>query len=188
MEAKDPLLEGKLVRDFVRGKVLVDVTKPLPTGCWIPRVDLPKLWVVYKYERLQNLCLNYGVLGHEQKHCKAPKAMATFNTSFPKYAYCVPAARPLANMLEEHKMRKAKHTNPQSAASNNVPTGTQKDQDLQSFYNEVIGNVYAWKGSKEDFRKFINVCFPTEPPRVATVNKEANEENPNTSPYTVPTV
>lgn len=43
MEIEDPLVNGTLVRDFIRGRVLVDVSKPLPTGCWVPRVGLPRL-------------------------------------------------------------------------------------------------------------------------------------------------
>lgn len=43
------------------------------------------IWVVYRYERLQNLCYNYGIIGHEQKHCKKPIAMSPVNPLQPKY-------------------------------------------------------------------------------------------------------
>lgn len=112
VDIEDPLADGQLVRDFVRGKVLVDTTKPLPTGCWIPRVGLPNLWVVYRYKRLQDLCFNCGVIGHEQKYCKHPRAMASYNPNIPKYNQnlCVPTARPIANLLEEHRRRNQRNT------------------------------------------------------------------------------
>lgn len=43
VEMEEPIVDGKIVRDYIRVRVLVDVTKPLLVRCWILRVDLPKL-------------------------------------------------------------------------------------------------------------------------------------------------
>lgn len=43
MEVENPIVEGNIVRNLIRARVMVNVTKTLPVGCWIPTVDLPKL-------------------------------------------------------------------------------------------------------------------------------------------------
>lgn len=70
IEVEEPIVEGRVLRTFVRENVQLDITKPLPSGCWVPRKYLPKIWVIYKYERLQDLCFNYGIIGHKQRTCK----------------------------------------------------------------------------------------------------------------------
>lgn len=67
---EDPFVDGKVVRNFVRAKVLMDVWKPFSAGVFIPRPGLTNIWVSMKYEKLQQLCLRCGILDHEQKSCK----------------------------------------------------------------------------------------------------------------------
>lgn len=67
IEAEDPRLDGQLVRNFIRARVEINILQPLSTGCWVPRKDLPRTRVLIKYERLQDLCFNCGVIGHEQR-------------------------------------------------------------------------------------------------------------------------
>lgn len=67
VEIEEPIVEGKILRTFIRANVIIDITKPLSSGCWIPKKDLPKIWAIYKYERLQDLCFNCGVIGHEPR-------------------------------------------------------------------------------------------------------------------------
>lgn len=43
VEVEGPMYEGKQLRNFISARVVLVVTKPLPSGCWIPRVDLPKI-------------------------------------------------------------------------------------------------------------------------------------------------
>lgn len=52
MEVEEPIINGRIIRTFIRARVELDITKPLPSGCWIPRKDLPKICAIYKYERL----------------------------------------------------------------------------------------------------------------------------------------
>lgn len=46
LEVEDPFVEGRINRNYVGARALMDITKPFPIGCWIPRVDLPKLWIM----------------------------------------------------------------------------------------------------------------------------------------------
>lgn len=50
LDVEDPMVDGNLLRSFMRVRVCLNVNNPLPTGCWIPRKDLPKLWVFFRYE------------------------------------------------------------------------------------------------------------------------------------------
>ncbi|KAJ1415409.1 Zinc finger, CCHC-type [Sesbania bispinosa] len=106
MEVENPLVEGKLLKTFIRVRVLIDIKKAIATGCWVPRRDLPKLWIIFKYEKLQGVCFNCGLLGHEQRSCKEIKVMAAYNQSLPKYApkLGVPPAKPLNIIIQEQKV------------------------------------------------------------------------------------
>lgn len=112
MEIEEPIIEGKIVRHFVRGRVQVDVTKPLPIGCWIPRVNLPRLWVFYRYERLLDLCFNCGILGHEQKGCEKPRVMTSFNPYLPKYTHrlSVQASKSVDAIVRGFERKKRRRT------------------------------------------------------------------------------
>lgn len=85
VEIEDSIVVGRILRTFIKEKVQLDVTKPLPSWCWIPRKNLPKIWAIYKYERFQDLCFNCGVLGHEKRTCKIPRGTSTYCSSIPKY-------------------------------------------------------------------------------------------------------
>lgn len=81
-------------------KVFVDTSKPLATRFLVPRKDLPKTWAFLKYEKLQGFCYGCGLIGHEQKNCKQPKAMVVYNPKIPKYTQNlgVSTARTLASI------------------------------------------------------------------------------------------
>lgn len=85
LEVDDPTKTGDLSRHFLRARVEVDVTKPLWSGRWIQKSPKEKIWIHFKYERLQRLCYNCGLFGHEQKTCKSDKVMAARNKFEPKY-------------------------------------------------------------------------------------------------------
>lgn len=68
-------------------------------GCWVPRNNLPKVWISFKYEKLQDLCFNCGVIGHEQRFCKEDKETPS------RYGQrlSVPPAKEWSLILEERK-------------------------------------------------------------------------------------
>lgn len=82
---EDPFVGNKIVRGFMRARVQVEINKPLITGFWLPRKDLPKTWICIYYEKLQDFCYNCGRLGHGQKDCMEEKAMALWNSERPRY-------------------------------------------------------------------------------------------------------
>lgn len=82
-------------------------------------------------------------------------------------------------MLVENQRRKTKHTKQQNQETNTetqpkiqTPPSEppQPDPNLQAFYNEVMGNVFAWKNRQEDFKRFLNSCFPFTQPSQAQSN------------------
>lgn len=85
IDIEDSIIEGRILRTFMRARIEIDVTKPLPTGCWVPRKNLPKIWVIYRYERLQDLCFKCGALGHEQRAYTIPTVMSTYCSSTPNF-------------------------------------------------------------------------------------------------------
>lgn len=111
VEIEDPIQEGQLVRHFIRAKIRINVLLPFSTGCWIPRRNLPKAWVIFKYEKLQNLCFNCGVIGHEQRSCKEEKEVSPFNRDMPRYGarLSVPPAKELSLIMEEKEKWKQRN-------------------------------------------------------------------------------
>lgn len=100
LEVENALVDGNLYRDFMSVRVQVDVSRPLPTGCWIPRKDLPKTWIVFRFERLQDLCYKCGVLGHEYRACSNERCMIGPNRNVPRYGLelVAPPARPVSSI------------------------------------------------------------------------------------------
>lgn len=108
LEIEDPMVEGKLIRPFIRARVVVNIHQALFTGCWVPRRNLPKVWVFIRYERLQDLCFNCGIIGHEQKTCQNEKVVSSMGKDIQKYSprVGVPPAKPLKFILEEQERRR----------------------------------------------------------------------------------
>lgn len=77
LEVEDPFQGTSIIRSFLRVRVLLNIKNPLIAGFWIPRHQLPKVWIQVKYEKLMDFCYNCGRLGHEQKGCKHKKAINT---------------------------------------------------------------------------------------------------------------
>ena len=55
--------------DFMRVRVILDITKPLSRGCKITLNDGSVCWVSFKYERLPNICYWCGCITHSDKDC-----------------------------------------------------------------------------------------------------------------------
>ncbi|BFG29571.1 hypothetical protein CerSpe_158450 [Prunus speciosa] len=68
LEVEDPWNNGP--RGFLRIHTLIDTTKPLAAGFWLPRPEGPYTWAELKYEKLSDFCFDCGRLGHIQKGCK----------------------------------------------------------------------------------------------------------------------
>ncbi|RYQ81105.1 hypothetical protein Ahy_Scaffold1g107110 [Arachis hypogaea] len=70
IDVEDPMRNHVLIRTFLRVRVAVDILKPLATGFYMARENLPSIWVHFKYECLQDCyCMNYGVIRHSKKEC-----------------------------------------------------------------------------------------------------------------------
>ena len=67
---ESPEMEGKLLRSYVRTRVLVDLMKPLISEFLVPREDKEPALVSVRYERLQNFCYGCGMIGHDMKGCR----------------------------------------------------------------------------------------------------------------------
>ncbi|KAI8022776.1 hypothetical protein LOK49_LG03G00471 [Camellia lanceoleosa] len=72
----EALHEGLLLeRSFLRLRVEMDVTKPLPLGFFLQANSsspdtVHEVWVSYKYEKLDEFCYDCGRLGHNNTLCK----------------------------------------------------------------------------------------------------------------------
>ncbi|KAF7835884.1 reverse transcriptase [Senna tora] len=74
---ENPIINGRLIRCFDRARVLVDLRKPLVAGFWVPRPSLPSIWVVVKYEKLNQFCYKSGIIGHDSKSCKSSSGVCS---------------------------------------------------------------------------------------------------------------
>lgn len=100
-EVEDPLIGNKIVRGFLRAKVVVNIKKPLITGFWVPRKDMPKTWIWIHYEKLQDFCYNCGRLGHCKKDCKLEMQMALWDPKKPRFGPGLGVAplKPIADVI-----------------------------------------------------------------------------------------
>lgn len=82
---ENPWVDGVLLCTFFRVRVNVNIQEPFVTGYWVPRKDLPKSWIFFRYERLQDFCYNYGLVGHGQRAYKNEKLVAVNCNFTPRY-------------------------------------------------------------------------------------------------------
>lgn len=136
-EIENMFVEGQIVRQFVRAKIRINVLQPLSTGFWVPCRNLPKVWVNLKYEKLQDMCFNCGVIGHDQRGCREEKKMSSYRGDIPRYGprLSVPPAKELSLILEESERWKYRPT----GGSRYQNTGNRTDQnDESSIYQGTL--------------------------------------------------
>lgn len=56
-------------KDYLRLRVIIDITKPLKKGFFLKRKEKEDLWVRFKYERLSDFCYVCGLIGHGLNDC-----------------------------------------------------------------------------------------------------------------------
>ncbi|KAF7147901.1 hypothetical protein RHSIM_Rhsim03G0083400 [Rhododendron simsii] len=61
-----------LSRSFLRVRVEINISKPLPKGFWLRGKDDPgrDRWISFKYEKLPDFCYACGRIGHDNRGCK----------------------------------------------------------------------------------------------------------------------
>ena len=68
MEAVDTDGRGIGWGEFLRVRILIDLTKPLVRGRMLKFKGKTK-WIAFQYERLPKFCFNYGVILHGRAGC-----------------------------------------------------------------------------------------------------------------------
>ncbi|KAG5556475.1 hypothetical protein RHGRI_006921 [Rhododendron griersonianum] len=56
-------------KDYLRLRIIIDITKPLKKGFFLKRREKEDLWVRFKYERLSDFCYVCGLIGHGLNDC-----------------------------------------------------------------------------------------------------------------------
>ncbi|MED6189467.1 hypothetical protein PIB30_096248 [Stylosanthes scabra] len=104
VDVENPIRDHVLLRTFLRANILFDITKPLHSGIWLVRPNLPRVWIKLKYERiLDGYCLKCGRLGHNRWECKQSTAVAKWNPQRPVYTPGMSTSRtpPLFTMQDQ---------------------------------------------------------------------------------------
>ncbi|KAE9465341.1 hypothetical protein C3L33_02748, partial [Rhododendron williamsianum] len=56
-------------KDYLRLRVIIDITRPLKKGFFLKRREKEDLWIRFKYERLSDFCYVCGLIGHGLNDC-----------------------------------------------------------------------------------------------------------------------
>lgn len=56
-------------KDYLRLRVIIDITKPLKKGFFLKQRDKEDLWIKFKYERLSDFCYVCRLIGHGLNDC-----------------------------------------------------------------------------------------------------------------------
>ncbi|PON34445.1 Zinc finger, CCHC-type [Trema orientale] len=62
---------GMMQRDYLRFKVDIRLDSPIQAGFSLPRLNAPRIWIFFKYERLPITCFKCGFVGHVKQACEA---------------------------------------------------------------------------------------------------------------------
>jgi hypothetical protein len=65
-------LEGIIAHHHLRIRLLLNALQPLNSGFFLPRLDLPSIWIRFQYERLAGYCVYCGLIRHRKFFCPGP--------------------------------------------------------------------------------------------------------------------
>lgn len=85
LEYEKPIVNGMVMREFLRVKVMVDISVPLVEGFWISGPKSKKLWIRVRYEKLQDFCYKCGIVDHDFRDCVKERVMSIFSPDKPMY-------------------------------------------------------------------------------------------------------
>jgi hypothetical protein len=83
---------------FLRVRLSLDITKPIPRGRLVTFHAVGQLWISFKYERLPWICFHCGVIGHLERDCDAPARSSggtTVGDEVKQYGAWLRAAEPM---------------------------------------------------------------------------------------------
>ena len=83
---------------FLRVRLSLDFTKPIPRGRLVTFHAVGQLWISFKYERLPWICFHCGVIGHLERDCDAPARSSggkTVGDEVKQYGAWLRAAEPM---------------------------------------------------------------------------------------------
>ncbi|OMO83790.1 hypothetical protein CCACVL1_11176 [Corchorus capsularis] len=150
LEIEDPISSHGIRRGFFRIRVLIDVTKPLPSGFWASRPGKSNVWASFKYEHLADFCYNCGCLGHVEGHCVKDTVMSIPDPSLPKYGPWM-RANPSVNAIKAlAEMDKAPHKAKQVLASRRYQAAEWVRQ-----MDQVALEILPKDPSEEEFRRAL---------------------------------
>ncbi|OMP06952.1 hypothetical protein COLO4_07749 [Corchorus olitorius] len=150
LEIEDPISSHGIRRGFFRIRVLIDVTKPLPSGFWASRPGKSNVWASFKYEHLADFCYNCGCLGHVEGHCVKDTVMSIPDPSLPKYGPWM-RANPSVNAIKAlAEMDKAPHKAKQVLASRRYQAAEWVRQ-----MDQVALELLPKDPSEEEFRRAL---------------------------------
>ncbi|KAL0014282.1 hypothetical protein SO802_001351 [Lithocarpus litseifolius] len=125
---------------FIRVQVEVDILQPLMPGVFLPRGDLPTIWIGLKYEKLADVCYRCGLVGHESRYCQG-NAFLLRNPFGSDFAAAGPWLRAENNAIPSEAFSKPNLTVApvdDVTGSQSVPQGQRKDHCPQ---NDTVPQV-----------------------------------------------
>lgn len=162
VEVDDPFkLGGGTPTHFLGARVLINIRKPIWSGCWIQKSDEIRVWANFKYERLQDLCFKCGEFGHEIKQCRKPMVMAADNKDRPKYGQFLTTYKPKVFYGSNYGGTGNQRQRNYHANSNTYEEGQASNEANDSFNQErdVNMNNYSDVNTNEESIPLAKMIF-----------------------------
>ncbi|KAE8704287.1 hypothetical protein F3Y22_tig00110458pilonHSYRG00436 [Hibiscus syriacus] len=150
LEIEDPISSHGIRRGFFRIRVLIDVSKSLPSGFWASRAGKSNIWVSFKYEHLADFCYKCGCVGHVDAHCVKDTVMSIPDPSLPKYGPWMRANPSVSSVKALADMEKAPHKANAGAVPKVVKTSLSSNQLTEEVANQVSENMRNFLAAVKD--------------------------------------